>query len=85
VTLLAHYAHTMNLNVAGMRQGLDLEFLHQFRVGLLRSRALLRHTRGAFPAAQLRAFIEHLVWLGTQTSYVRDADVHSMVFPSVCG
>ncbi|MFT5176446.1 MAG: hypothetical protein ACI8W7_004642, partial [Gammaproteobacteria bacterium] len=30
----------MNLNVAGMRQGLDLEFLHQFRAGLLRSRAL---------------------------------------------
>jgi len=81
MSLLAHYARIMDLNVVGMGKALDSEFLHQFRIGIRRSRALLRHSPGTLAAGRLRPLVDNLVWLGAQTSVVRDADVHALVFP----
>ncbi len=85
MSLLAHYARIMDLNVVGMGKALDSEFLHQFRIGIRRSRALLRHSPGTLAAGGLQPLVDNLVWLGAQTSVVRDADVHALVFPDYIG
>ncbi len=79
--LLAHYARIMDLNVPGMRAALDSEFLHDFRVGLRRSRTLLRRVPGVFAAGRVGPFRDHLAWLSAETGPPRDADVHRLVFP----
>jgi CHAD domain-containing protein len=79
--LLAHYARVMALNVDGMRDGVDSEFLHDFRVGLRRSRALLRRVPGLFSEGLIAPHRDDLAWLGRVTGPPRDADVHRLVFP----
>jgi CHAD domain-containing protein len=79
--LLAHYAAIMSLNLQGMLGDLDTEFLHDFRVGSRRSRALLRRMPGVFPEARIARFREDLAWLGAVTGRARDADVWELVFP----
>lgn len=79
--VLRHYARIMSLNVGGAREHLDPEFVHDFRVGLRRSRALLRRLPAVFPAARLRPHLHNLAWLGHETTITRDADVHALVFP----
>lgn len=79
--VLRHYAAIMTLNIAGARDHVDPEFLHDFRVGLRRSRTLLRRLPGLFPAARLRPHLDDLAWLGRETTITRDADVHALVFP----
>jgi len=79
--LLRRYAHVMAINLDGMRADLDSEFLHDFRVGLRRSRSLVRRVPGLFPESRLAAFRDDLAWLGQITGPPRDADVHALVFP----
>ncbi|MFT5449713.1 MAG: CHAD domain-containing protein [Gammaproteobacteria bacterium] len=78
---LAHFADIMALNIDGMGQALDSEFVHQFRVGLTRSRALLRNTPQTFAAGRVTPQIEVLGWMARETGAVRDADVCALVFP----
>ena len=79
--VLRHYARIMTLNIDGARAHLDPEFLHDFRIGLRRSRALLRLLPGVFASARLRPQLAFLAWLGRETTITRDADVHALVFP----
>jgi len=79
--VLHHYARIMTLNIAGAREHLDPEFVHDFRVGLRRSRTLLRRMPGIFPTARLRPHLDDLAWLGHETTITRDADVHALVLP----
>jgi CHAD domain-containing protein len=78
---LAYYAEIMALNIDGMRRGLDSEFLHQFRIGLTHSRALLRNAPGIFAAGRIRPHAEFLKQLAGETGFARDAQVHALVFP----
>jgi len=80
--VLAHYRAIMDLNLPGVVQDLDSEFLHDFRVGLRRSRALLRRVPGVFPPARLEPFLDDFRWLSRLTGEPRDADVHCLVFPA---
>jgi CHAD domain-containing protein len=82
LVLLRHYRAIMDLNIPGMVEDLDTEFLHDFRVGLRRSRALLRRVPGVFAPARLAPFVDDLRWLGQVTSPPRDADVHALEFPA---
>ena len=80
-TVLRHYAGVMAINLQGMREDIDSEFLHDFRVGLRRSRALVRRVPGLFVESRLAPFRDDLAWLGQITGPPRDADVHVLVFP----
>jgi CHAD domain-containing protein len=62
-------------NEAGVRERLDTEFLHDFRVGLRRTRALLGQIRGVFPAADVDHFSREFSWIGRLTGPPRDLDV----------
>jgi CHAD domain-containing protein len=62
-------------NHAGVVTGLDSEFLHDFRVGVRRSRSLLGQIKGVLPQAETEHLRAELSWLGRVTGPVRDLDV----------
>jgi len=76
-TLLA----TMLVNERGVRDDLDSEFLHDFRVAVRRTRSVLGQARGVLPAAVLDCFRAEFAWLGTATSPTRDFDVYLLTLP----
>lgn len=76
-TLLA----TMLVNERGVRDDLDSEFLHDFRVAVRRTRSVLGQARGVLPPAVLDRFRAEFAWLGTATSPTRDFDVYLLTLP----
>ena len=58
-----------------MREQLDTEFLHDFRVALRRTRSLLGQIRDVFPAAAVEHFSSEFSWIGRLTGPPRDLDV----------
>ena len=63
-------------NEAGIIDNIDSEFLHDFRVAVRRSRAVLGQLKGVFPERSIRRFAEDLAWLGAVTGPMRDLDVY---------
>jgi len=76
-TLLA----TMRANEEGTRLDLDPELLHDFRVAVRRTRAVLGQVRGVFPAADVARFKKGFAWLGGATGPTRDLDVYLLKLP----
>lgn len=74
VSLHACLAH-MQANEAGARLGLEPEFLHQFRVGLRRLRAVLSAFDKALPTEALGPIKEDVRWLAAAIGTARDWDV----------
>jgi CHAD domain-containing protein len=66
----------MLANEFGTREQLDIEFLHDFRVALRRTRSLLRQAHSVLPVEPARWLAGELGWLGAVTGPVRDLDVH---------
>lgn len=62
-------------NIPGLEADLDSEFLHDFRVAVRRSRAVLRFVKGVLPPAQVEYFAKELRHVGQLTSSPRDNDV----------
>ena len=62
-------------NEPGLRANLDTEFLHDFRVAVRRTRALLGQIRHVFPADVVAHFATEFSWLGRLTGPLRDVDV----------
>lgn len=72
---------TIEANEDGVRQDLDLEFLHDLRVAVRRTRSLLGQMKDVLP----RSFVHYrqeFAWLGHATGAVRDLDVQMLAFPS---
>lgn len=67
----------------GVTDALDPEFLHEFRVAVRRSRALLKALRAAWPASVSARHAAFLKDLGGRTGPVRDLDVHRLALPGV--
>jgi CHAD domain-containing protein len=62
-------------NEPGVRANLDTEFLHDFRVAVRRTRALLGQIRHVFPPALVEHFSSEFSWIGCLTGPPRDMDV----------
>ena len=65
----------MRANEAGLRDDLDTEFLHDYRVALRRTRSLLGQLKEVLPAGRVERFRREFRWLGAVTSPTRDLDV----------
>jgi inorganic triphosphatase YgiF len=65
----------MQANEAGMLEGRDPEYLHQFRVGLRRLRSALDIVGTAVGKAAVKPLAEELKWLGGALGPARDWDV----------
>jgi CHAD domain-containing protein len=62
-------------NEPGLRDNLDSEFLHDFRVAVRRTRSLLGQIKRVFPPDSLKHFQTEFSWLGQLTGPPRDMDV----------
>ena len=74
--LLGRLRHHVTTNEEGVRRQLDIEFLHDYRVAVRRTRSLLRCAQGALPQSETDALANELKWLADLTGPVRDLDVH---------
>lgn len=73
---LRSMAEVMNSTFVGMLAGDDSEFLHDFRIGVRRTRVLLHEAEGVITDERRLHFAEEFKWLGEITTPTRDADVH---------
>jgi CHAD domain-containing protein len=67
---------TMRSNEPGLRENLDSEFLHDYRVAVRRTRSLLSQVKNVLPPEKVAHFKEEFKWLGSITGPLRDMDVY---------
>ena len=73
--ILAYQFQRFREQLAGVRQDIDTEFVHQARVATRRMRSALRLFREAIPQRVVTYLGEELKWLGKKFGTVRDLDV----------
>jgi CHAD domain-containing protein len=70
-------------NRAGARAGEEIEFLHQLRIAVRRSRTVQRQLKTVFPPGELPGFRVEFRWLQHVTGEARDLDVYVNGFDSM--
>jgi CHAD domain-containing protein len=70
-------------NVDGAIGGEDIEYLHQLRIAVRRSRTVQRQLRRVFPTVELAGFRSDFRWLQRATGDARDLDVYVDEFGSL--
>jgi CHAD domain-containing protein len=63
-------------NLPGTLADTDIEYLHDFRVAIRRTRSVLREMRGVFVPSDLERVRASFKWLQEQTGPTRDLDVY---------
>ncbi|MEA3438195.1 MAG: CHAD domain-containing protein, partial [Thermodesulfobacteriota bacterium] len=66
----------MRQNEAGIREDIDSEFLHDFRVAMRRTRSGLTQLKGVLPPKITETMKNELAYLGRVTGPTRDLDVY---------
>lgn len=79
--ILKRLLEVMRDNEPGLRQNLDSEFLHDFRVAVRRTRSALTQLKGVFPPEIVDHFKSEFSWLGQVTGPTRDLDVYQLKMP----
>ncbi|MDX2505327.1 MAG: CHAD domain-containing protein [Gammaproteobacteria bacterium] len=74
--LLLSMLDMLNANEDGVRNNIDSEFLHDFRIAVRKSRSAFNQIKNVFPRNVAERFRKQLAWLGTLTSPARDMDVY---------
>ncbi|MCI0668231.1 MAG: CHAD domain-containing protein [Methylococcaceae bacterium] len=67
-------------NESGTKQKIDSEFLHDFRVAIRKTRALLNQSQDILPGDGIKNFAREFAWLGKATGPSRDLDVYLLHF-----
>jgi CHAD domain-containing protein len=80
--VLANLREAIVANRPGAIDDVDPEFLHDLRVAVRRSRAVLAHAKHVLPAAELEQARTEFKWLGQITSAPRDLDVYQIEWPT---
>ena len=73
--ILLSFLQVIQLHEAGVRDEIDSEFLHDYRVAIRKTRAWIGQLKRVFPAEAIGKFKEEFAWLGRGTGAARDADV----------
>ncbi len=73
--ILGHLFRTIRCNEAGIKEDIDTEFLHDFRVGIRRTRSALGQIKSVFPEGRVARFRKDFSFLGKLTNRLRDLDV----------
>jgi CHAD domain-containing protein len=81
IIVLRSLLATLVANEAGMRDDLDSEFLHDYRVAVRRTRSVLAQGHHVLPPAVLDRFRPEFAWLGQATGPTRDFDVFLLTLP----
>jgi len=75
VRFFSKLAGTVRLNLPGVVESLDTEFLHDLRVAVRRTRAMLPRARSVFDAARIQRFQNGFQEVQRRTNRARDLDV----------
>ena len=78
--VLLRLLEIQDANLPGLMADADVEFLHDYRVAIRRTRAVLREMRGVFDPEDLQRVRASFKWLQDQTSATRDLDVYLQDF-----
>ncbi len=73
----------LEASVDGIRRDLDIEYLHDFRVAVRRSRSVLKLLGDVLPGDVTARGVEDLRWLGQVTTPARDLDVYLEELPDL--
>jgi CHAD domain-containing protein len=79
-TIFSDLLKTIKVNEQGTIADIDSEFLHDFRVAVRRTRALLSQTTNVLPEETIVRYKELFTWLGQLTGETRDLDVYLLNF-----
>lgn len=71
---------TMCSNESGVKEQINSEFLHDYRVAVRRTRSLLGQLNKVIPPHKLQPFHDEYAWLSTLTGPARDYDVMLLKF-----
>ncbi len=74
--IMENLISVMHVNIPGVRQDIDTEFLHDFRVSVRRARSLLSQMKGVLDAETTANLQQRLKAMGGVTGNVRDLDVY---------
>lgn len=74
--ILGHILPVIKLNEAGVKQDIDTEFLHDFRVAIRRTRSVLSQLAGVFPPKISGRFRQEFGEIARTTNNLRDLDVY---------
>ena len=74
--ILRSLLHVIKCNEEGVKNDIDTEFLHDFRVAIRRARSALGQIKEVFPADVTARLQRDLAYLGSATNRVRDLDVY---------
>jgi CHAD domain-containing protein len=78
--LLRQLLDTIVINQPGVINNIDVEFLHDFRVAIRRTRSALTQIKNVFPDTVADRFKQEFAWLGGVTGPSRDMDVYLETF-----
>jgi CHAD domain-containing protein len=81
--VLAGLADTMTANVPFVVRDIDIEFLHDLRVAVRRTRSVLKLAGDALPGGLAGRFAPGFKWLGDLTTPTRDLDVYLAGFDAM--
>ena len=80
--ILRRLLEMMRANEAGIRADVDVEFLHDFRVAVRKTRSALSQVKKVFPEHTTAHYRHDFRWLGQITSDLRDLDVYLLAEPA---
>ena len=84
-TMLLSFLDQLEAQVPGAVGDIDVEFLHDLRIAVRRSRSALKLAGGVLPPGTVERFAPELKWLGDVTTPARDLDVHLLGLPDMAG
>jgi CHAD domain-containing protein len=84
-TLLLGLLDTLEQNVDGTLRDLDIEFLHDLRVAVRRTRSAIKLLGDVLPDGLAETYAPEFKWLGDLTTPTRDLDVHLLGFDAMAG
>jgi len=73
--ILRYLLELMRANEAGIKADADIEFLHEYRVAVRRTRSVLGQIRNVFPPEKVECFKREFGNLGRRTNDLRNLDV----------
>lgn len=80
--ILRRLLETMRANEAGIRNDIDIEFLHDYRVAIRRTRSALGQIQSVFPVDITEHYKQAFRELGQHTNALRDLDVYLLAEPA---
>ncbi|GMQ96622.1 MAG: CHAD domain-containing protein [Gammaproteobacteria bacterium] len=78
--ILRRLMEVIETNINGIKRDIDSEFLHDFRVAIRRSRALLTQIKHIYPPDAVKRYRDAFSELAQSSNELRDLDVHLLEF-----